>query len=259
MDKNLADALELAKRTNYTNKDIIYLKNVEIVEWDIRSAGFSVLKYKGAIPPFLIDEWEKLDKHTRSVREGNLQRANPNIASLIINTLADVRSCFVNLNGIKDYEILSIKKDAMFLINKRISHNKIFNDYFEFRKKGVYSSYVLLGEKEIYYSSSTNSMDIKGISEASREKCGAIIKDLVYLIRSGEKLNREQLFPILKAYRKKYLNRELPLDCYRELNNGGKFRIGKYTLEEIDESMRDDIDISGNFMNYINPIINILV
>ena len=36
----------IAEKTNYLNKDIQYLKNIQISEYDIKSAGFSVIKFQ---------------------------------------------------------------------------------------------------------------------------------------------------------------------------------------------------------------------
>lgn len=251
------NALSLAEITNYTNKNIKYLKNVKIEEWDIKSAGFTVLKFKKILPENIIKEWEFLDKHTRSVKEGLLQKSNPKIAEEIIKTLAAARKGFVLLNNIQEWNILSIKKDAMFLINTPVIKN--FVKDFEFRKKGEYSSYISLNNKEFYYNSNSNVLDVKGLSADSKEfQKDYFLKDLKYFLKSGEKLQYDQLFSILKNYRKKYLNRELPLETYRNLDDG-KFRVGDYTLDRIDESLRNDIDITQNYINYLLPLFAAMV
>lgn len=252
-------ALKIAAETNFLNNSYIYLKNLTITEWDIRSAGFSVLKFKKLLSEDELKKLESLDKHTRTVREGLLQRERSDIAEEIVKTLSQVRQAFVLLNHIPEDAILTIKKDAIFLINQNPTVTTI-KDTFEFRKKGVYTSYLQLpGKKEFYYNARTDELDVKGISKEGVEKQkDYILNDIKKFLRSGEKISPDIMFSLLKNYRSKYLNRELPLETYRELDSGS-FRLNKYLMENCDENMRNEIDISQNYMNYILPLIqNIL-
>ena len=259
VENEIARAIKTAEITNYLNKDYQYLKNVNIVEWDIHSAGLSVLKFRKLLPEDELKELEGMEKHARTVREGWLQKEKPEVAKEIISTLSKVRQAFVIANHIYDREILTIKKDAIFLINKTPTMT-IIKDVFEFRKKGTYSSYMLLNDnKEFYYNSFLDSLEIKGLTEEAKKKQSEfILKDIKKIIKSGEKLQPDMMYVLLKNYRDKYLNRKLPVETYRELDSG-KFRIGNYMLEDVSEDLLSDIDISQNYMNYILPMINILI
>lgn len=248
-------ALKIAAQTNYLNQNYNYLKNVTITEWDIKSAGFSVLKFRKLLPESQLQELERLDKHTRTVREGLLQKERPDIAEAIVNTLSQVRQAFVLLNHIPEDAILTIKKDAIFLINQTPTV-PIIKDTFEFRKKNTYTSCLILpGKKEFYYSARTDELDVKGISKEVVEKQEEyLLNDIKKFLRSGEKVSSDVLFNLLKSYRSKYLNRQLPLETYRELDSGS-FRFKKYMMNNIDESMREEVDISQNYMNYLLPLI----
>ena len=252
-------ALKIAENTNYLNENYQYLKNVSIAEYDIRSAGFSVLKFRKLLPENELLELEKLDKHTRTVKEGLLQKEHPKIAEEIINTLSKVRQAFVLLNKIDTDNILSIKKDAIFVINQ-VPQTLVIKDIFEFRKKGVYTSYLQLpGKKEFYYNAREDRLDVKGIiKDASILQENYILKDIKNFLRSGEKVSSDILFTLLKNYRSKYLNRELPIETYRELDSG-YFRFRDFQLKNINPDMLEDIDISQNYMNYILPLIQAML
>lgn len=252
-------AIKTAEQTNYLNDSYRYLKNVTITEYDIRSAGFSVLTYRKLLPADELEKLSKLDKHTRTVKEGLLQREHPKIAEEIVNTLSKVRQAFVLLNKIPDESILSIKKDAMFLINQT-PQTLVIKDVFEWRKKGVYTSYLQLpGKKEFYYNGREDKLDVKGLSKEVVEKQNNfLLKDIKNFLRSGERVNQEMIFSLLKSYREKYLKRQLPLEVYRELDSG-YFRVGDYQMESIDEDMKNEIDISQNYMNYILPLIQAML
>lgn len=246
------------KHTNWTNPDYVYLKNVKISEYDIRSAGLSVLKFKKVLKESELKDLENMDKHKRTVKEGLLQRSNPKIAETIVETLGDVRKAFAYLNDILPQNVISIKKDAMFLVNVTPQTTTI-KDIFEFRKKSTYTSYLRIDKKEFYYSSSTAALDTKGFSSESIEKQkDFLLKDISGFLKSSEKLDAASLYRFLKTYRTKYLNRELPIETYRELDTGC-FRLNGYLLREADEEMLEDLDISQNYTSYILPIINMML
>lgn len=246
-------AMNIAENTNYLNKDIQYLRNVKITEWDIQSAGFSVIKFRKLLPDDMIERWEKLDKKVRTIREGKLQRQKPIIGEEIINTLKKVRKAFTMMNALEPRNILSIKKDAIFVINKPIK-NTVIKDYFTFRNKGSYTSYIYINKKEFYFDSVRNILDVKGFSDENFK----LFDDIRMILRSAEKLDADQLYNILKKYRQQYLRRELPLETYKELDSG-KFRVNGYLFDAVDEHVRMDIDISQNYLTYILPLFNIML
>jgi len=256
-DKRLKNA-EFAKKTNWSNSEYQYLKNVNITEWDIKSAGLSVIKFEKLLPEDEIKKLENMTKQMRTVREGLFQKENPTLAEKIVKTLEKVRFGFAYMNNISSSDVLSIKKDAIFLVNK-VPEITTIKDYFIFREKSSYSSYIKLNKNE-FYLKKDGKLDIKGInSENIRKQENFLLKDIAYFLRMSEKLNPSQMFSILKNYRKKYLNKELPIETYRELDSG-LFRLSNnYFPAEVDDSVVDMIDISQNYMNYILPMINMLL
>jgi hypothetical protein len=247
----------IAEKTNYLNKDISYLRNTVITEYDIKSAGFTVIKAKKLLPSEEILELENIDKMERNIRIGKRIIQYPRISEEIINTLADVRKSFVLSNNIQEDDILAIKKDALFLIKSK-PVNLIINE-FEFRKKESYTSYILLNKKEFYYSSFTDTMDIKGLGEEVRNLQGKyLIADIKRFLGLGEKVTDAQMLTLLKSYRSKYLNRQLPVETYRDMDSG-KFSMGDYQLDNISEDMLSSVDISQNYINYILPLIQNLI
>jgi hypothetical protein len=248
----------LAERSNYLNKDILYLKNTEIIEYDIKSAGFNVIKFRKLLPIEEIQELESIDKQERNIRIGKRIIRYPNIGEEIINTLAEIRSDFGVANSIEEHDVLSIKKDAIFLIKKKPSELN-FKGFFEFREKETYTSYCNLGGKEFYYSAKKLQLDVKGISDKARKQQEKfLLFDIKKIMSSAEKLSPEQIFSVLKNYRSKYLNRELPRETYRDIETG-MYQMGDYSLEDISDEMLKDVDISQNYINYILPLIKNII
>ena len=223
----------LAEKTNYLNKDILYLRNTTIQEYDIKSAGFTVIKSKKLLPPEEIQMLETIDKEARNIHIGKRIIRFPKISEEIINTLAEVRQDFFILNNIQEDEILSIKKDAVFLI-KKVPEHLIIGD-FEFRQKSSYTSYCYINKVEFYYDALTETFDIKGLPEdAKKLQEEYLIKDIKRLIALAEKLTPDKLFILLKQYRSKYLKRQLDPATYRDLNTG-RYSVGDYFFDAVSQ------------------------
>jgi hypothetical protein len=248
---------DIAQNTNYLNKEVCYLKNTAINEYDITSAGFTVIKFKKLLSDTQIQDLEKLEKYERNVQIGKIMLKKPNIAKEIIETLAKVREAFVVINEIYPEDILTIKKDAIFLIKK--VPQKLRIKEFDFRAKSAYTSYCYLNRKEFYFSSVSKEMDVKGISDNVRELQGNfLLKDIQRFLELAEKFPPDQMFSLLKNYRAKYLERKLDKETYRDLDTG-MFKLRDYTMENISDEDLQEIDISQNYLNYLVPLFNILI
>jgi hypothetical protein len=250
-------AKNLAEKTNYLNKEIVYLKNTVISEYDIRSAGFTVIKFKKLLPQEEILELEEMDKDKRNVWIGKRILSFPKISEEIINTLSDIRKDFVVLNQINEEDLLSIKKDAIFLIKKIPAVLTI--GMFEFRSKGTFTSYLYINNKEFYYSSRNDKMEIKGLSEDVRNlQENYLLKDIRKIMSMSEKLTSDQMFLFLKQYRSKYLNRQLDKEAYRDMETG-KYSVDGYYMDNISDEVFSDLDISQNYINYLVPLFKALI
>ena len=251
-------ATYLMERTNYLNKEIEYLRNTKIVEYDIRHAGFTTLRYKKLLPSAIIDKLEKMPNKDRNVYIGKQIRKYPKIGEELINTLVDVRKDFAVLNNIEEDDVLSIKKDALFLI-KKVPEYLTIMDLFEFRIKGEYTSYCYLNNKEFYYSVYTDELTVKGIGSETQEfQEDYLLKDIKTIMKMAEKLMPDKMFAYLKKYRTKYLERKLDKNAYRNMDSGD-FMIDGYSMKVLPDNLVDEVDIVYNYINYIVPLFRLLV
>ena len=242
----------LHERTTWTNPNIKYLKNVKIYEFDLKSAGLSIIKEKKLLSEKKIKQLEEMPKEKRTVVEGIQIRNNPQFKEIFEKTFADVRYAFLYYNNLTEDDILSIKRDAIFVINKKPSE-LVFGENFKFVQKHLYSSYIKLDNKEIFYSPDTDSLDIKGINtDVTYNEC--IWNDVKHILKMSEKISGEKIFPLLKNYRRKYLRRELDIEAYRNIVTG-KFHIDENQYEYVNEGDLEDIDIEYNYINLILPLI----
>lgn len=252
--------MNVKSQSNWLNKDIEYLKNVNITEYDLASGGLSVIKEYELLPKDKIAKLDAMDKQTKNITIGKLQIKLKNLSKNMVIGFGLARQLFVDTNQIPDDNILAIKKDALFLINcEGIDGN--LTDNLTFRPKNTYSSYMYINRKEFYFSSSTREMDIKGFSEdvKSAQK-DYLFADFARFMLISEKGNYDQLISQLTEYQIKYLDKKLPLETYRNIDTGlFTYTLNGFDSEFVDESFIDDLDISYNYINYVLPMIQLLL
>lgn len=242
--------MQLAAKTNYLNKDITYLRNIQITEYDIHAAGFTAISSKKLLPEEELKRISELPKDQRNIAIGLHIRKNPELEQAIQKGLMKARQAFALVNRLESRNILSIKKDAIFVIKQNPQILKIKD--FEFVKKGAYTSYALLNGKEFYYGK--EGLTIKGIGDEEylRGKNG-FIKELELLFKTAETNTAENIFKILKMFHQKYLGRRFRPDVYRQLETG-LFKINQYEMAQISPEDVDLIEIENNFIKYFLPL-----
>lgn len=154
------------KQTTWMNPNISYLFDDEIVEWDIKDAGFSLIKEFKLLPTEEINRLSKMEKGIgRHIEIGKMQKNDLEFSNRLLNAFADARKFFMQMNNITDDDIISVKKDAFFITKKP---NRVNFGQIHFVAKNSYSSYLRfpnIHNIEIYYMPDGN-MDFKQISDS---------------------------------------------------------------------------------------------
>jgi hypothetical protein len=226
-------------------------------------AGWNLILYYRLLPKSETDNLKALSKANRKIQIGKLMRDNPEFNRRLTKAFSLMRKKFFEENNIGESNVLSIKKDAIFVLDKVCKHRKFGN--VEFATKNRYTSFHLFGNVEMYYQSSTDTLHIKGINDDTLElHRNYMIYVLKMLFRSLESDNRKVFVNTVKEFTKFYKERKLPLGYYREFNPQSVFTITeklnilssyRVAFPDVGEDLRDTIDISYNYMNYILPII----
>lgn len=254
-----------SKSQFYTNKNIKYLINKYIAEYDIKRAGLYALKELGAISPETFDYWINQSKDKVSIFIGKYLSSNMAKQNDLI---VDIVNEFISTNEITPQNIISQKRDAIFTFNVRPSTMQIRG--FEFVKKHEYTSYFKIDGYELYYSNRTNQLDIKGI-DVRFVKNHPLMEYVKRIIQKYELLNQgfctyAELYSLIYDIRKKYISFELPMGCYREIAYDNPYCFNNLRSNEIcyfsniptidKESYQ--LIINHNFVKFIVPFINIL-
>lgn len=229
------------KKSTWLNPNIEYLFNADIIEYDMKDGGFSLIKQFNLLPQEKIKELERIDKGImRHIEVGKLQRENKEFSKALNDKFAEVRRIFIASNELTDNDIISVKKDAIFTTKpcKRVNFGKV-----HFADKNHYTSYIRLpniNNIEIYYGD--NGIDVKGMGDI------AVNTHRLYLIEFLKKTIDmiENKDPRVKRYICKFIS------DYKFNNLGSE----TYYLEFNNKSR--DFNALFNYKNLLIPIVQIV-
>lgn len=249
----------LYKRHNYLNKNIEFIINREIIEYDMKSAGFNLIREFKLLDSDTIGWLETLSKKERSVQVGLIQRKDKSFTKILNEAFVKGRKMFFEANDIKDEDVLSIKKDAILLL-RRVDYTTF--GHIEFDEKNVYSSYYRLNGYEFYYN--PKYLDVKGIGDDMLLLHKEFMLDFLNtFFRLNETSTREIAIQHVLEFSYYYKTKMLEIDYYRELNTQSLFKLNYQGNDNKKIGIRrtEDIDLVDtryNYMNYVVPLISIL-
>ena len=245
----------------WINRDRPVEISSEIIEWDCKRAGISICKQFNLIPNKQIDKLESLSKDKCDKALGMLSRDDKEFAKKLEDGFNKIVDDFINENHLdRESDIISIKRDAIFVIN----HN-IVKEHWEpnitFRNKNSYVGYIAFENYE-FYIKSDGVVDTKGMSTAEFHKDG--ILHLIYDFYSTIANSNMDIFEInkyLSELANLYKKRQLDPEYYREFNSFGKYRMRgdekDLVMSDVNGDELDDIDISFNYESIILPLIRL--
>lgn len=251
----------------YFTAPIDYIISSYIREYDISKANANVLFMKGAISKDQYNHLMGLDGMSRYISVGLLQKNNSDISTCLKEGIKEMRHLFLTSNNLTLSDILSIKNDAIFIINKIPMVTK-FNNV-EFVNKNVYTSFYKLsgGKIEIYYLydmvNNIERIDIKGMKD---EKIllheNYFLEFLLVLFNSAQIDHLKDTIDILITFYESYLKLELDIGYYRQFDAESIFNIKRigissvYKADFLGEDSKSHIDISYN-LNILRELIGI--
>ena len=237
--------------TLWQNKNYLtslpFIVATNIYEYDIKKANISILLHEGAIDKAGYDRLYALPKIQRQIEIGYMIKNNPEIDSILSDGIKEMKRRFFEANSIEDYNVVSIKNDAVFLINDKPVVT-VF-DNVEFVMKNVYSSFYKLNKNiEIYFRSDriNNSLqfDVKGINdEVLRLHQNHMCSWLAQIMYSIEVGDIQLAISDIQIFFDDFVNRRLPIEFYRTFDpisgyiviaNGQPYLLPHATDQDID-------------------------
>lgn len=244
----------------------LFLYNSRITEWDITKANVSLMRYYNLYPLGKISRLERLPKSKREVEVGILCRDDKQFNKALSKSFNDIMVEFLEANGLdKDEDVVSIKKDAAFVINKDIKQS-VFGPV-RFLPKNEYRGFVKLDRYE-FYLKSDYTFDVKGWSKAKDIHLhdNGMLDFLreVFLLCDNYQGDKNVIGSYLSKFADAYKRRQLEFDYYRPFNDISAFDIdfgdgNVVRLDNIDETYINEIDISYNYLKLFLPLMRKLI
>ena len=224
--------MEIWDNDSYT-APVDCLINQSIYEYDIKQANISILLESGIIDESKFNYYANLPKIDREISIGLLQRDNPEIAEALKAGFIRARKALIISNSISEFEIINIRKDAIFTTRKL---NKLDFGHIHFKEKNVYTSYYKIFNLVFLYGyryminskiQTETYLDIKGINKESLKYHKGYLLDIFEDIIIGAE-RESDLFNVvnfIKNFLIDYVKLNLDLNYYREFNSESKFNI----------------------------------
>ena len=203
--------------------------STNIYEFDIAKANINILLYYGVIDVETYTRIYNLDRYNRQRTVGILLK-NKEYSKILSAGIIEFKRRFFEANNIQDSQVLLIKNDAIYLIDKLPTVTKF--DNVEFVCKNKYSSFYKLEHLELYYNldlvQDIETLDIKGISDivyaSHKDYMIDFLKAVCYEVQVS---GYHSALSMLSNFANQYLSCNLPIEFYRELNPRGVFRLKK--------------------------------
>lgn len=237
----------------YTS-DIPCLINTFIREYDIAKANINILLNKGVIDNDSYQKLYNMPKHDREVSIGMMIRDNPQIGTILSRGFSEFRQLLYQSNNLQEYDILMVKKDAVFVIDKTLQQTKF--DNIEFLLKNTYSSYYNIYKLEILFNGldrNNISLDVKGLGKYSSPLHKDYFMDMLcFIFSTAESSSMSYTINTLREVMNNYSSMMYSTEYYREFNAQSLFRA-KFSIADtfygIDcpPNTLEDIDISFNY------------
>jgi hypothetical protein len=211
-----------------------WLINLNIQEWDLAKANISILRSLNLISEEKYQEYLIMPKQNREVAIGCLRRDNPKIEEGYQQGIVMARQLFFDINNIEQENVLYIDNDSITTIHswndKRAGYIRgQINPYLNFRVKNRYTSLYRINEIDfLYYSDGKEEKyRLKGINQSRMEEFhkGYFLDLLLAIAYSAQSYGILDTLNMIKQSYLKYVNRELPVQYYREFNCGNKYKI----------------------------------
>lgn len=251
-----------------TNSNYPVIFNSEIIEWDIKSANTSVMREYALANAKLINKLDSLSKSKRNVYVGNMMRNDKEFSKNLESAFNDIVTRFMQQNNLHEHDIVSIKRDAVFVSNHKIIREKIGN-YVKFIPKNIYHAFLLLNTLEFYFSFDNGRIDVKGINDKvlKKHENGILkfLRQVIYLLENEDKIS---LHRYLREFVDTYKMRGLPFEYYRHFDENSKYIMyidmgydekEWVEIDEIDEDVIDYVSIKYNYENIILPLIQAIM
>ena len=212
---------ELYMEKSYFNPLYDFIISRYIREYDMEKSNISILYDQGIIDYQKYCELYNAPRQYRQEYVGKLILKNSSIQTILDNGVMDAKEKLFKANNLSQNNVLTIKNDAVFVIDQRLSITEFGT--IKFKEKNTYTSFYKLGNKnakELYYYydaiSGFEKLDVKGINDNLLYLHEPYFMEfLKQLFCSAQIESMNDCLEILNVYYNQYVNRKLEIGHYR--------------------------------------------
>lgn len=257
----------LYEKINYS-AGINYLFNTFIREYDISKANINILFTNGIIDKETYEYLYNAERMVRQIYVGKLLKKDEKYGEILKAGIIQAKKNLFEANNIKDYEVLSIKNDAVYMINRALVNTNF--GLIKFANKNEYTSFMTFMNMEFYYYYNTmnkeEKLDVKGISDKNlefhKDYMLQLIKDVFFILQTS---NVSNAINMIKDFYMDYISFNLPVGYYRKFDEISNFHYKSspfmntgFDAITVDECNKTSLDITWN-LEVIKNIQKILV
>lgn len=243
---------ELYKKSLYTIKTNWLIH--EIFEYDISKANISILLQYGYISQAEYNMYAQMNRQQRQIAIGRLQKI-PKYSQAISSGFVQARKILIELNSINDEDIVSIKKDALY-ITKRIQVTDFGHIHFTLR--GLYSIFLSCMGLEIYfYYDELNddyNIEVKGINDELLPLHEPFLSIICTALRKVQQGDIKSAMQYISMIRSQYINRQLPIEYYREFNRTSLYMIDNCSYGVLDLTESEKVTLKDSIIPHWNNL-----
>lgn len=250
--------MNILRRDNWTTQEFDFIIS-DIIEYDMKRAGLSIIKEKKLLDEETIRELEKMDKHLADEKVGKMQINNKFLRDSLKEGYVEYRLKFGEANGLQNSDIISVKKDAIFV--RRYCEYTEFDSHIKFVEKNHYEAFLRLQNMELYYN--PDKLDVKGLHKDNQPLHKDMISMLHTFIRHLSMSDITRTRDYLVKFMDDYKHLRLPVGYYREFNSDSGYLLnmgdGVIRVDNVSDEYKRDIRVEYNYLNVLVPLLSFVV
>lgn len=225
----------LYNKTNY-KAPVNHVINEYIREYDISKANISILRDRNILSENDYQYFLRCGRAERQIKIGMMIKNDPTIYDVIKSGIIEAKRKLFTENNILDSEVLQIRNDAVFLLNREPT--RIDFGLVKFSLRNVYTSFYKITNLEFFYFldqvSGIENLSVTGINNDQYinsvypQHKDYFIDFLLTIFETAQNSGISDVIDILTAFYDSYINRDLDIGFYREFNSRSYFKIANF-------------------------------
>lgn len=259
-------------KKKFYKANIPYLIDVPIRAYDITKANINVLYDAGAISQEQHQYLMTCPKLEREITIGQMQGNDSRITEILTDGIMHARQVFMDANNLQDSDILEIRNDSLMVMGRKPINVLEITQNVHFREDGKYTSHykfnVGFGPIDLYYYGNiveqVEYLHVKGLGKSETLHRDYMLDFLQLLSYSIQFEGAKNAISILSRVHNDYINLNMDIGYYRELNAQSKYRLkpismyADFTADYLTDRDKPLLNISHNeaILRYFGQILS---